>query len=183
MADSAAAGPTIRPIRDDERGELTSVVRAHWGSPILASRGVAHDAATLPCLVAVDGERWLGLAAYRLDGDECELVLLEAFEKNAGVGTALLEATAAIARKSNSRRLWLVTTNGNIDALRFYQRRGLRLVRLWVDAITEARRNLKPEIPLAGDNGIPLRDELELELNLRDGRAARENRPDHRGEA
>ena len=131
MAASAAAGPSIRPIRDDERGELARLVRTHWGSPIIASRGIPHDASVLPCLVAMDGERWLGVAVYTLEGGECELVLLEAFERKAGIGTALLEAMAGIARRSNSRRLWLVTTNDNLDALRFYQRRGMRLVRLW----------------------------------------------------
>jgi len=176
MAASASPGPTIRPIRrirrirDDERGELARLVRAHWGSSIITSRGIPHEVPELPGLVAADGERWLGVALYALEGGECELVLLEAFERHAGIGTALLEATIRIARKSNSRRLWLVTTNDNIDALRFYQRRGMRLVRLWVDATTEARRTLKPEIPLSGDYGIPLRDELELELMLRDQR-------------
>jgi len=100
---------------------------------------------------------------------DCELVLLETFDRGRGIGTALLDATIEVARESNSRRLWLVTTNDNLDALRFYQRRGLRLARLWVDAATEARQKLKPEIPLTGAHGIPIRDELELELILRNG--------------
>ena len=182
MVDSAAAGPSIRSIRDGERGELARLVRAHWGSPIIASRGIPHDASALPCVVAVDGERWLGVAVYALEGGECELVLLEAFEREAGIGTALLEATVAVARKSNSRRLWLVTTNDNLDALRFYQRRGMRLVRLWMDATTEARRTLKPEIPITGEYGIPLRDELELELILGDSDDSVEYRSEQQGE-
>jgi GNAT superfamily N-acetyltransferase len=169
MAASAAEEPIVRPIRDDERGELARLIESHWGSPVIANRGSANDASALPCLVAVAGERWLGVAVYRIDGGECELVLLEAFERMAGIGTALLEATAAIARESNGRRLWLVTTNDNLDALRFYQRRGLRLVRLWVDATTEARRTLKPEIPMTGEYGIPIRDEIELEMVFGDG--------------
>ena len=183
MAESPATVPAIRAIRDDERARLAGLIRAGWGSPVITSRGLAHEASQLPCLVAVDGERWLGVAVYRLDGDECELVLLEAFQHGHGVGTALLGATAEVARKSNSRRLWLVTTNDNLDALRFYQRRGMRLVRLWVDATTEARRTLKPEIPLVGEHGIPLRDELELELILGDTADTPANRADHRGEA
>jgi GNAT superfamily N-acetyltransferase len=156
----------IRPVRKDERGELARFIRAGWGSTTITSRGVAHDAASLPCLIAVDGERWLGLAAYVPTDDECELVLLEAFERHSGIGTALLAATIEAARNLNSRRLWLVTTNDNLDALRFYQRRGLRLARLWVDATTEARERLKPEIPMLGEYGIPIHDELELELIL-----------------
>ena len=183
MAEPPAAAPSIRAIRDDERALLWRLIGANWGSPVVTSRGLAHLAPDLPCLVAVDGERWLGVAVYRLDGEECELVLLEAFEHGHGVGTALLGATAEVARKSNSRRLWLVTTNDNLDALRFYQRRGMRLVRLGVDATTEARRTLKPEIPLVGEYGIPLRDELELELILRDSGETLEYRSDHLGEA
>ena len=92
---AGAASPPIRPIHADERAELARLVRANWGSSIVASRGVAHDVADLPCLVAVDGERWLGLAVYRLDGDECELVLLEAFEKVRGVLPAPRNASGA----------------------------------------------------------------------------------------
>ena len=119
MAESPAAGPAIRTIRDDERARLAGLIRTSWGSSVVTSRGLAHEASELPCLVALDGERWLGFAVYRLDGEECELVLLEAFHHGRGVGTALLGATTEVARKSNSRRLWLVTTNDNLDALRF----------------------------------------------------------------
>ena len=163
---------SIRPVRDDEREELARFIRTGWDSKTITSRGIPHDASALPCLVAVDGERWLGLAAYRPDGDECELVLLEALEKRLGIGTALLQVTIEQARKLNSRRLWPVTTNDNLDALRFYQRR---------DATTEARDKLKPEIPLIGDHGIPLRDEMELELILMTSGDSAEDPSEHRG--
>ncbi len=52
-----------------------------------------------------------------------------------------------------------------LDALRFYQKWGLRLVALHPNALEQSRR-LKPEIPLVGRDGIPLRDELELEMTL-----------------
>jgi ribosomal protein S18 acetylase RimI-like enzyme len=56
-----------------------------------------------------------------------------------------------------------VTTNDNVDALRFYQRRGFRLAALRAGAVEDARARLKPEIPWTGADGIELRDELELE--------------------
>jgi GNAT superfamily N-acetyltransferase len=131
MPDGPNSNLTIRFVRGDEREDLARFIRTSWGSSTITSRGVAHDASLLTCLVAADGERWLGLAIYQFDGDECELVLLEAFEKHRGIGTALLEATIEQARKLNSRRLWLVTTNDNLDALRFYQRRDMHISRLW----------------------------------------------------
>jgi ribosomal protein S18 acetylase RimI-like enzyme len=83
------------------------------------------------------------------------------------VGTALLEAVERIAAERGCRRLWLLTTNDNVDALRFYQRRGFRLARLNPGAVDEARARLKPELPTVGDYGIPIRDELVLEKEPR----------------
>ena len=165
---AAAATPTIRLIRLEERGELDRLIVRNWGSPYVVSRGSLHRVSELPCLLATDGDRWLGVAAHRLAAGACELVLLEAFERGQGTGTALLDAVVERAREAGARRLWLVTTNDNVDALRFYQRRGMRLVRLWPDAVTQARGLPKPEIPLTGDHGIPIRDELELEFPLTD---------------
>jgi hypothetical protein len=50
------------------------------------------------------------------------------------------------------------------------------------DATTEARQKLKPEIPLIGEHGIPMRDELELELILRIGGNSTEDPTEHRGD-
>jgi GNAT superfamily N-acetyltransferase len=165
-AEAAAFARSIRPIRLEERAELDRLSTRSWGSPYVASRGSLHRVSELPCLLAVDGDRWLGVAVYRLAAGACELVLLEAFERGHGTGTALLNAVVELARNAGARRLWLVTTNDNVDALRFYQRRGLRLVRLWLDAVTQSRKLLKPEIPLVGDDGIAIRDEIELDLLL-----------------
>jgi Acetyltransferase (GNAT) family len=78
----------------------------------------------------------------------------------------LIAAIRDLAASHDCRRLWVVTTNDNVDALRFYQRRGFRLAALRPGAVDESRRTLKPEIPAIGDQGIPLRDELELEIRL-----------------
>jgi hypothetical protein len=48
---------------------------------------------------------------------------------------------------------------------RFYQRRGFRLSDLRPGAVAKARL-VKPQIPEAGQHGIPMRDELELLLPL-----------------
>jgi GNAT superfamily N-acetyltransferase len=166
MPSSHGSAITIRPLRDDEREELARVVKESWGSSLIVSRGTVHDVRDLPCLVVTNGSRWLGLAAYRIASGECEIVLIEAFERGHGTGTALLDAVIEAARAAAARRLWLVTTNDNLDALRFYQRRGMRLVRLWPGAVTRTRQLLKPEIPPTGDHGIPICDELELEMDL-----------------
>ncbi len=112
-----------------------------------------------------EGER-VGLLTYVVDGDTCEILTLGVTRQFAGTGTALVEAVRGVAREQGCRRVWVLTTNDNIDALRFYQRRGFRIDVLRPGAVDEARRTLKPGIPEIGDHGIPLRDEIELVSDL-----------------
>src|SRR4029078_13716011 len=102
---------------------------------------------------------------YRIAGGAWEVVTINAFLRGAGAGTALMEAVAAAARDAGCRRVWLITNNDNMRAFRFYQRRGFRLAAPLPHAVERARE-LKPSIPEVGLDGIPLRDELELELTL-----------------
>jgi ribosomal protein S18 acetylase RimI-like enzyme len=126
-----------------------------------ARRGELVDVLAAPGLVAERGSEVIGLATYDL-GDECELAVLVAVRRSHGVGTALLEALREMARP---RPIWVVTTNDNLTALRFYQRRGFRLRELRPGAVDDARRALKPAIGRTGESGIPIRDELELVLD------------------
>jgi ribosomal protein S18 acetylase RimI-like enzyme len=155
---------TVRPLADGDRDWAGGKLRELWGE-LVVSRGRVHDPAELPGFVAEDDGAPAGLLTYRVDGSECEIVTIDAFPQGSGAGTALVEAVAAVAREAGCRRLWLITTNDNLRALRFYQRRGFRLVALHPGALDRSRE-LKPSIPEIGLDGIPLRDELELELRL-----------------
>lgn len=138
-----------------------------FGSPRVASVGALHDLRALPTLVALDDDAFAGAAAYRFDGaGGCEVVAIASAIERRGAATALLDAVAAEARAVGCRRVWLVTTNDNVAAFRFYQHRGWRLTALRPDAVTEARATLKPEIPLRGEEGLPIRDEIEFERRL-----------------
>ena len=152
----------IREYREaDDRAWADARLGAGWGGALQARRGELLDVLALPGFVAEEDGRPLGLATYRLAEEECELAFLEAFERGRGIGSTLLDAVRAEA--VGCRRVWLVTTNDNLDALRFYQRRGFRLVELRPGAVDSARASLKPEIGSLGEHGIPIRDELELE--------------------
>jgi GNAT superfamily N-acetyltransferase len=113
---------------------------------------------------AADGQL-LGMLTYvpGRDWQECEILTLHADEQWRGAGTALVEAAVQLARRQGCTRLWVITTNDNVDALRFYQRRGFCLVRVHPGAVDRSRASLKPEIPVVGAYGIPLRDGIELE--------------------
>lgn len=156
----------IVPLTEADRDWVERFWIERWGAPMVAGHGAVYRARDLPGFVAeVDGER-VGLLTCHLDSaGNCEIVTIDSLRPARGIGTALIEAVVALARDRGCRRVWLITTNDNLTALRFYQKRGFVLVALHRNAVDAARR-LKPEIPISGEHGIPIRDELELEYSL-----------------
>lgn len=148
----------IRERSEEDRGWIVELLMERWRATAVAIHGETIDLLTLPALVAVEAQ---GLATYRVADGEAELVSLDAALPGNGIGTALLDALAVKLSQLQVTSLWVTTTNDNLEALRFYQRRGFELRRLRPRAVEQARL-LKPTIPLIGDNGIPIRDELDL---------------------
>jgi ribosomal protein S18 acetylase RimI-like enzyme len=114
----------------------------------------------------VDGfiyDDWSGVITFMIRGDECEITSLDSSREGKGIGTALINEVLHQAQEKKCRRVFLITTNDNLHALGFYQRRGFELVAVHRGAVNESRK-IKPTIPLIGENGIPLRDEIELEM-------------------
>jgi len=159
---TSAALP-IRDKRPDDQTWVERLLRERWGGTQVVTCGELLDAAVLPALVA--GERQGLLTWRRLEQRTAQLVTLDAVTQRQGVGSALLTALVERLRIEGLARLHVTTTNDNLDALRFYQRRGFRIAAMRPGAI-EAARVRKPTIPEVGAYGIPLRDEIELSLEL-----------------
>ncbi|WP_245630169.1 GNAT family N-acetyltransferase [Alicyclobacillus acidiphilus] len=136
---------------------------SEWGGEGMVSRGHVYHLQDLQALVAVDATGgYVGAATYRIDpAGDIELMSLNATTRGVGIGSKLLAEVEAIAARSGAGRVWLITSNDNLDAIRFYQRRGYRMVAVHIGAVDEARR-LKPTIPLVGEHGIDIHDEIEL---------------------
>lgn len=157
--------PWVRRLEPGDRQWAAEVLTRIWGSTRIVSRGRLRDALKLPGFVAGLGDERVALLTWSVEGDECEVVTIDSLAERRGVGRALLAAAAEEAISLGCRRLWLITTNDNLPALRFYQRLGWDLVALHRGAVDQARQ-LKPEIPHIGLDGIALRHELELEFPL-----------------
>ena len=151
--------------RPEHRAALEAFL-GHWNSLWVARRDALVSALEHPAVLAWTHGELRGVATFAVDGDDCELLTLHCKDRLAGVGSALLAAVEDLAVDAGCRRLWVVTTNDNVEALRFYQRRGFRLSVLRPGAVDRSRELLKPGIPRSGAHGIPLRDELELEMTL-----------------
>jgi len=158
-------GITINPVAESDRAWVEEVFRS-WGADFVVTCGrKVYPEETEGLYAADERGRRIGLLTFQIAGTQCEVVTLDAFEKFRGIGTALMDRAVALARARGCTRVWLITTNDNLDAIRFYHRRGLVIAHVHVGAITESRR-LKPSIPLLGAYGIPIRDEIEFELVL-----------------
>jgi ribosomal protein S18 acetylase RimI-like enzyme len=151
----------VRELTEADLPWAEELVAAAFAGRMQARRGELADVLDLPGFVVERDDEPVGLLTYRWHDDGCELASIVVREEQRGAGTELVEE---LVREVGGRaRIWLVTSNDNLDALRFYQRRGFRLAELRPGAIDEARRTLKPQISKIGAYGIPIRDELELE--------------------
>ena len=153
----------IRPINADDKDWILQFISGRWGAPMVVAHGVVYYPLDLPGFIALDGEEKAGLVTYHIKDNSCEIMTIDSVQQHKGTGTVLLDAVKKAARLAGCTRLWLITTNDNLNALRFYQKRGFVLVSVHPNALEQSRK-LKPGIPVIGAFGIPLRDEIELEM-------------------
>jgi GNAT superfamily N-acetyltransferase len=163
---STARRFVVRSLEDTDRDWIIEFTKEHWGADHVVAHGVVYRPDELSGFAAVGPSGHIvGLVTYSVQHRECEVVTLNSVSQGMGVGTALLNAVKAVALRTGCSRLWVTTTNDNLRALGFYQRRGYELVAVHRGALERSRR-LKPSIPLTSADGIPMRDEIELEYRI-----------------
>jgi GNAT superfamily N-acetyltransferase len=155
----------FRPLSVEDSITVREWWLEHWGGEIAIAHGETFHPDQLNGFAAVENNKWVGLITYLIDRQECEVVSLDSLQESKGTGTRLMQCVIQVAREAGCRRIRLTTTNDNLNALKFYQKIGFALVTIRRNAMDETRR-VKPGIPQIGMNGIPLRDEIELEFLL-----------------
>lgn len=156
----------IDQLNTNYQQEAEQFVLNHWGSIEMVSRGILYQVLEYDGFVALVDDAIQGIIAYRMDAPQCEILLLQSSIEGIGIGAALIEHVKQAALNAACNRLWLITTNDNIPAFRWYQKQGFTLATVHINTLAESRK-LKPQIPLTGYDGIPLRDEIEFEMLLR----------------
>ena len=155
----------IKEITTEDKAWVLEVFLT-WGAEFVVTRGRKVFASDVEGFYAADVNGLkVGLLTYEIIGDQCEVVTLDSFTKFSGIGTMLMDRVKQKSVSLGCKRLWLITTNDNLDAIRFYQRRGFTIAAIHVNSLENSRR-MKPSIPLIGQLGIPLRDEVEFEMFL-----------------
>lgn len=152
-------------INEENRSQVTAFISEHWLSTKMIIRGAIIDMTQVDGIVVYDNEKIVGLLTYVITDHTCEITSLNSLSEKQGIGTSLIQHIIAIAHQKQCKRIIVVTTNDNIQAIRFYQRRGFDMARFYHNAL-DISRKLKPEIPLIGENDIPLQHEIEFEYSL-----------------
>lgn len=155
----------IKPISSENREQVNNFIVSHWFSTDMVVRGEIIDMTVLDGFVVYKGENIIGLLTYKIDGTECKIISLDSLSENQGIGTALVSKVIETAKKNDCTKIKLITTNDNLNAMRFYQKRGFDMVRIYHNAL-DVSRKLKPSIPLVGEFGIPLKHEIEFEMDI-----------------
>lgn len=156
---------SIIKISEDIREKVNNILINEWEATDIIIRGKVVDGTKLDGFVALKDNKIIGLITYMIEKNECEICSLNSFIENNGIGTNLINKVKECVKQNNCQKLKLVTTNDNIRALEFYQRRGFVITKFYKNAIENSRK-IKPQIPMFADNGLPIRDEIELEMRL-----------------
>ncbi len=155
----------MRAIERGDRPWVARRLRDAFGDATVARKGARIDASVLPGFVATDNGRPVGLLTYNAVHGECEVVAVVSAEEGRGIGRALMDSVRGHATSAGNRRLWLITTNDNTRAIRFYQQCGMSMCAFYRHGARRSRK-AKPSLPERGADGIPLEHELELEMLL-----------------
>lgn len=152
-----------RKVEEKDRNWIENLMQKEWGSRMIVTRGKIHDTRNLEGIISETSGKRTGVLIYNINNEECEIIVLNVLLEGKGIGTKLLEEVKKVAQQNNIKRVWLITTNDNLKALEFYKRKGFKVVAIHKDAVNKSRK-LKPEIPMIGENGIPIQDEIEMEF-------------------
>lgn len=155
----------IIPINKKYTAAAKMLLQSEWSSTRVVTKGRVHDCMKLPAYIAVKGNKLAGMITYYINDSQCEIITLNCLAENEGIGQKLIECVKETAARQNCTHLAVITTNDNIKAIRYYQKRGFSLKAVYINAINQSRL-LKPEIPLVGNDGIPILHEVEFEMLL-----------------
>ena len=147
------------------RNLINAFIKQHWYTTTMIIRGKEIDMTKAEGFYFSEEKNIIGLITYIVYNDILEITSLDSLQENQGIGSKLVEAVIHEVKERKCQKIVLITTNDNINAIKFYQKRGFDMAHLFRNTL-DISRKLKPEIPLIGENSIPLRHEIEFELSV-----------------
>lgn len=155
------------PIKGEDRSMIKELFIRNWGSAEMVISSGIYNCDELDGFYTKNEAGVIeGLVTYVLRDKECEIISLDSFKEGSGIGSTLVMEVEIAALKRGIETISIITTNDNLNALKFYQKRGFRITEVREGAVDDARK-VKGAIPVEGYYAIPLHDELVLKKNLK----------------
>lgn len=152
-----------KKLKEGNREEVNKFIKKNWYSTDMFVGGDIIDMTTIDGIVVYEEGKIVALETYRIKDKECEIISLDSLKEGQGIGTELINRVIQIAKDNLCKRVKVITTNDNIHAIEFYQKRGFDMFKLYHNAVNRARQ-MKPSIPLLGDNNIFINHEIEFQF-------------------
>jgi ribosomal protein S18 acetylase RimI-like enzyme len=154
---------TIRPATPADGSRIAELADTFWGETEVECFDRTYQVDALPAYVACDENEIIGAACYAREGDAVNLVMLNVLPRWQGQGVArgLIAEVIEAACTEGVERLIVATSNDDLLALGLYQRLGFTITNVLVGRLVEHHGGIEP-----GFAGIPVRDEVQMELRL-----------------
>jgi N-acetylglutamate synthase-like GNAT family acetyltransferase len=156
----------ISKINEADKSLVADFIADSWGSPISVSRGKSYDTPNLPGFICKQDDMIIGLVTYNIENNECEIVTLDSKVNNRGMGIKLINRVIERAKEERCKRVWLITTNDNSNAIRFYQKRGFEWAGFYKDSMEESRK-IKPPFRFSKEDAFKTIEHLDNILKTR----------------
>jgi ribosomal protein S18 acetylase RimI-like enzyme len=152
----------VREANEEDRAISLEMFRVEFGHTTMSMYGESVPLKDVPFLVAELKNEVAGALAYRTVADALQIVALATTPmwQRSGVGGHLVAEAELLARQNGLPRVMVATSNDNLPAQYFYQRRGYLISEVAAGALIE-------RTAAAGFAGIPIRDEIRLQKELR----------------
>jgi len=157
----------IRELKPTDKGLVEKIINKRWCGSFIVRKGEKVYPAELDGFIVYDNEEIIGLVTYKIEHKKLEITSIDSLIEHRGIGSLMIQSLIEHAHIEGISNLWLVTTNDNLKAISFYRKHGFKIAVIHEGAVSKSRL-LKPSIPLRGYNDSPIKDEIEMILELED---------------
>jgi ribosomal protein S18 acetylase RimI-like enzyme len=154
----------VRAASATDYTRLQELAQHFWGETDVECFDRHYDVLKLPAFVGLSDGEVAGLLSYAIEEDRMVVVMLAVAPLCQGrdLGSRLLASAVREAEQGALSRVVVATSNDDLPALALYQRAGFAITEVITGRLVEHHGRVEE-----GFSGIPVRDEIRLDLLLR----------------
>ena len=163
---------SIRQATPADHPRIEELALYFWDETIVDCLDRRYDVMVCPAFLACDAGKIVGVSSFAIEEawNAAVLVMLHVLPdyQGRGGGWSLVQAVCGEARERGLARVLVATANDDLPALSLYQRCGFHITGIETGRVAadHAREGRLTGCELTGFAGIPVRDEVRLEIQF-----------------